>query len=64
MVEDDEKKRATEANAPVSQPRLLLKGRWRTPTPGSSLVGPEAFLDFMLIEDSFANVVILTQQTP
>jgi len=40
-----------------------LKGRWASTLKGSFAVGPKTGVNFMLVEDSFANVVILGQKT-
>jgi hypothetical protein len=57
------KKASTEADALFIVP--FLEGRRPPPfSLRSFLVGPETSLDFLLIEDSFAGVEILSQETP
>lgn len=41
----------------------VLKGRWASALLGSFPVGPKTGVNFMLVEDSFANVVIFGQKT-
>src|SRR6476661_7198654 len=41
----------------------VLKGRWASALLDSFSVGPKTGVNFMLVEDSFANVVILGQKT-
>ena len=58
------KRAPTEADAsPVLQLRPPLEGRGPSPgSLGSLLVGPETDLDFLLIEDFFASIVIFSQE--
>jgi len=47
----------------VSLRWLILKRRWTAAPLNSFSVGPKTGVNFMLVEDSFANVVILGQKT-